>query len=82
MTIVRFETCDRKRALSFLRAFMPSRTIEDTPESAGPLLDFVESDVIRIPDPEFHPNGQVMPSTHWSDDKRDDVIAAFQKIQA
>lgn len=59
-----FATCDRVRALGFLKKFYPGRVVEDTPESAGPLLDLVERDIVRIPDPDYH-NGAMFPSTNW-----------------
>lgn len=74
--ILRFETCDRRRALGFLQKLLPAYVVEDTPECAGPLLDFVAADVIRIPDPDHHPNGRVYPSKNWSDDKEGAVVAA------
>lgn len=64
--ILRFETCDRQRALGFLAKLLPAYVVEDTAECAGPLLDFVEADVIRIPDPDHHPNGAVFPSKNWT----------------
>ena len=66
--ILRFETCDRSRALGFLQRLLPAYVVEDTPECAGPLLDFVEADVIRIPDPDHHPSGAVFPSKNWTKD--------------
>jgi len=65
MTTLRFETCSRKSALGFLRKFYPSATVEDTEESAKAVLDFVEKDVFRIPDPSFH-SGAIYPSKNWS----------------
>jgi len=63
-----FATCDRYRALGFLRTLYPSATVEDTPESAGPVLDMVERDVFRIPDPMMH-GGRVTiyPAKNWGD---------------
>jgi hypothetical protein len=66
MTGIRFETCDRRRALEFLRKFYPSAEVEDTEESAGPVLDMVERDVFRIPDPDVHGyRATVYPSANW-----------------
>ncbi len=78
---VRFATCERKRALEYLRKFYPNRTLEDT-SGVKALLDLVEADIIRIPDPEFHPGGQVFPSTNWEESKKDEymkVVKAFEK---
>ncbi len=60
-----FATCDRNRALYFLQEVYPSRKIEDTPESAGLLLDLVEQDLIRIQDPLMYGKRiQVVPGKH------------------
>ncbi len=76
-----FATCERRRALGFIQAVYPSKTITDTPESAGPLLDFVEKDIVRIQDPMMHGNRiQVLPGTNWTEDaaKRQEIIDACQ----
>jgi hypothetical protein len=70
-----FATCERNRALGFLKKLYPNQNIQDTSESASPLLDFVEADVVRITDPDFH-QGEVVPGTHWDESKRDAVVAA------
>lgn len=61
MSVVTFATCDRRRALGFMKKLYPSCVVEDTPESAVPVLDFVAADIIRIGDPDFH-SGAVFPS--------------------
>lgn len=76
-----FATCDRKRALTFLQKLYPSYSIEDTLESAGPLLEFVERDVVRITDPDFH-TGQVVQSKNWDDDCYDELKAAVDQLTA
>lgn len=75
---IEFATCDRKRALEFIQRVYPSRVITDTPDSAGPLLDLVEQDIVRIQDPgvyggriEVSPNAK-----NWQEKYREDVIAA------
>ena len=52
--LLQFATCERPRALRFLQKLYPSCTVADTPESAGPVLDYVEADIIRIGDPDHH----------------------------
>lgn len=71
--IIQFATCERQRALLFLKRLYPSYTIEDTVNNAGPLLDFVEADVIRITDPDYH-GGMIVPGTHWTEDRREEVV--------
>jgi len=63
---IRFETCERKRALGFLRKFYPERNLEDSGKIKA-ILDLVEADIIRIPDPQFHPGGQIYPSNNWDE---------------
>lgn len=71
-----FATCERGRALEFLKQIY-SRPITDTPDSAGPLLDFVERDVVRVQDPMMHGRTpQVIPGTHWDEQYREAVISA------
>lgn len=74
-----FATCDRKRALGFLKSLYPSRIIQDTPESAGPLLDLVQLDIIRICDPGFH-GGQVIIGTNWDESRSAEVQSVCQKF--
>lgn len=49
-----FATCERNRALAFMQAVEPGAGLTDTPESAGPVLDLVERDVLRVQDPLMH----------------------------
>jgi hypothetical protein len=73
-----FATCDRNRALGFLRQVYPSSTIEDSADSAGPMLDLVEADIIRIQDPMMHgPRIQVSAGKNWREDaeKRAEIAA-------
>ena len=55
--------------------------MEDTPESAGPLLDYVEKDIIRIPDPMMH-GSQVglLPTTNWNENLRGEVYETAHKF--
>lgn len=72
-----FATCDRNRALAFIQNVYPSKVITDTPECAGPLLDYVEKDIVRIQDPMMHGNSiAVSPSKNWSDEYREPIVAA------
>lgn len=76
---IEFATCERKRALGYIQKVYPSKTITDTPESAGPLLDFVEADIVRIQDPLMYGNQiEVRPGKKWVEDaaKRAEIQAA------
>lgn len=77
---VRFATCERLRALGYLRKFYPSQSLEDAGGVAA-LLDLVEKDIIRIPDPDFHPGGQVFPSTNWDENKKDEYMVAVKAFE-
>ena len=74
---MQFATCDRKRALCFLQEVYSLRNIKDTPDSAGPVLDFVEQDLIRIQDPSIYGKQiQVMPGKNWKENMRDQITKA------
>ena len=74
--ILNFATCERRKALEYIQQVLPSREIADTPESAGPLLDFVEQDIVRVQDPFMYGNRiQVTPGKNWVED-----FAVRQKI--
>jgi hypothetical protein len=75
---IEFATCERKRALEFIQRVYPSKTITDTPECAGPLLDLVERDIVRIQDPMMYGDRiAVSPNAkNWDEKYRDEVIAA------
>ena len=51
---VSFATCNRREALSFLQKACPADGIEDTANSASPVLDLVEKDILRVQDPMMH----------------------------
>lgn len=76
---VQFATCNRITALAFIRKVYPNQQIEDTPESAGPLLDLAEKDVVRIQDPMMYGKRiAVVPGRNWeeTDQMRAVVIEA------
>lgn len=77
---IEFATCERKTALGFIQKVYPSKEITDTPECAGPLLDLVERDIVRIQDPMMYGNKiAVSPNAqNWDEKYRDEVIAACQ----
>lgn len=71
---LQFATAERHRALGYLKAVYPSSDVFDTPESAGPMLDLVDNDIIRIQDPMMYGNSpQVVPGTNWDESKRGEV---------
>lgn len=78
-----FATCERHRALAFIQRVYPDREITDTDDSAGPLLDLVERDVVRVQDPSMHArNGQIaiIPGHHWDESHRGTVARAAQQF--
>lgn len=80
---IHFATCNRVDALRFLKKVYKSRIIEDSPEDAGPMLDLVEKDIIRIQDPMMHSvNGtiQVIPGTHWDESKRPEITEVCRRF--
>lgn len=79
MTLVRFETSDRQRALGFLKTFYPSAIVEDVGEVAR-VLDLVARDVFRIPDPSLHPNGAILPSKNMTAEIMPEAVKALHKM--
>ena len=78
---IHFITCDRARALDFIRCVYPDKVITDTPESAGKLLDFVERDIVRIQDPHMYGKRiQVVQSVNWKDEYLAEVVAACEQF--
>lgn len=75
---IEFATCDRRRALEFLQRVYPTRSITDTPDCAGPLLDFVERDIVRIQDPAMYGNTIEVSrnANNWDEKYLPEVIAA------
>jgi hypothetical protein len=50
--VFQFATCERGRALEFLKILYPNGSVSE--ESAKDVLDLVEADIVRIPDPAMH----------------------------
>ncbi len=73
-----FATCERLRALEFLKKLYPSDVVEDTDESVKDLLDIIEADEIRVCDSDCH-GGQIIQSYNWNDTTHARATAALQK---
>ncbi len=76
---ISFATCDRKNALGFIQKVYPNKNITDSADSAGPLLDFVEKDIVRIQDPMMHGTSiQVEAGKNWVEDEsiRAEIVTA------
>jgi len=70
-----FATCERNRALEFLKKLYLDREVADTPEDAGPLLDIVEKDIVRIPDPDMHGSRvEICQSKNWVESEKESYI--------
>ena len=83
MTVIQFATCNRKSALEYIQKVYPSRTITDAPDSAGPILDLVEKDIVRVQDPMMYGNQiQIIPGTNWveSENERNKVVKICQNL--
>lgn len=77
---IQFVTCDRRRALEFIRRSWPKIIIEDTPKDAKPILDLIEADIIRIGDPDYHPVGMIVPGKNYKADEHLLVIDVCQSF--
>lgn len=73
-----FATCERHRALEFLKKLYPSSVVDDTDESVKDLLDLIEADEIRVCDPDYH-GGQIIQGTNWNDATHERATAALKK---
>lgn len=47
-----FATCERKKALSFLKKIYPENDVSE--DNISDLLDLIERDEVRVTDPDFH----------------------------
>ena len=73
-----FATCERKRALEFLKKLYPSSVVEDADDSVKDLLDIIEADEIRVCDPDYH-GGSIIQSVNWNDTTHERATAALKK---
>lgn len=81
---IEFATCVRHTALGFIQKVFPRKDITDTPESAGPLLDFVEKDIVRVQDPMMYGQQiEIVPGKKWVEDAetRAAIVAACTSLQ-
>ena len=76
-----FATCNRRTALGFLQQLYPDYDVIDTPDVAADLLNMVESDAVRVLDPNLH-KGAVVASNNWKPGMDKDVLAAIEKLTA
>lgn len=80
MSAFMFATCDRRMALGFLQKQYPLRVVEDTPESAGPILDLIAADIIRVQDPDFHQPCQIVPGKAYDESRASEILSACQEF--
>ena len=83
---IHFATCVRKEALEFIQRVYPSKTVTDTPECAGPLLDLVEKDIVRVQAPMMCGNRiAIIPGDKYEATQRKEatvVAQAFASLMA
>ena len=73
-----FATCERHRALQFLRALHPTVEMHDSPESCKDILDIIEADELRVADPAFHA-GQMVAGKNMKPDTIERAMVAMTK---
>lgn len=73
-----FATCDRHRALGFLKNLYPEHVVEDTDTSVKALLDIVEADELRVCDPDFH-GGQIIEGKNFNGTTAERATEALRK---
>lgn len=74
-----FATCDRRFALGFLRHEYPTRDLQDTPESIGPLLDLVSEDLIRVQDPAYHQPCQIVQGQQYDSSRHAEIMETINR---
>jgi hypothetical protein len=80
---IEFATSCRSTALRFLQSVYPSQTITDTPDSAGPLLDLVERDVMRVQDPMMYGSRiAIVPGKNFDESQREDCTKVCAALYA
>jgi hypothetical protein len=80
---VQFATCERHSALKYLQHVYPSKVVTDTPDCAGPLLDLVARDVMRVQDPHMYGNRiAIVPGNKFDESQRDECTRICQGLVA
>jgi hypothetical protein len=74
-----FATCERKRALGFLKKIYPSRDVLDVEDNAKDLLDLIGADIVRITDPDFH-TPEIIQGTKYRESDKDRVLEVCKKF--
>lgn len=77
---IRFATCARPSARRFLERFYPDCDFASCEKEVGAVLDLVEKDIFRIPDPDYHPDGGVFPGKNMNDNNKESSIKALQDM--
>lgn len=75
-----FATCDKKRALEFMKSLYPSQEVTEV--KIGKLLSLVEKDVLRIQDPMMHSKAQVIQGTKYTESMKPLVDEAIDQLKA
>ncbi len=76
-----FATCNKQMALRHLRLAYPGYEI--TEEDVIKIMPYIEKDIVRIQDPEFHSPPQVVAGSNWVEDeeKRKQISKDFKEFQ-
>jgi len=78
--MIYFATSDPAQAWDYIQKAYPGRQVDRA--SCAALLELVKADVVRIQDPLMHAQVGVMPGQNWSDNRRDECLAACEAIKA
>lgn len=79
--MINFCSRDREHALRCLRVAAAQPELMDTKDSAGPLLDLIDQDVVRVQDPDFHWPAKVITGKKWDSKRVDEVKAALKPVK-
>lgn len=75
---MQFATCDWNRAIEFLKALYPSKNIDEN--KIPKLKKLVESDVLRIEDPDFHKPAKITEGKKYLDSFNSEIIEALTEF--
>ena len=76
---IQFATCSRQTALRWIQSAYPDGGAMDTKDSIGDLLDMIESDEIKVTDPEMHGSCGLILSKNQKPDSQERAFKVLEK---
>ncbi len=72
-----FATCDRYKALQFLKDLYPSCEVNE--DNTKEILDLVEKDILRVCDPKYH-RGSIIGATNFKPVMQSDIQEIIERF--